>query len=188
MRTHITAPPETCAGVGNDRFVCFEETSNSEAFKGTTLDLCNYADSPGELQSRSSRTGPGRQEMWTALPSLSLIHRASLKKSLVLIMPQLTVGTTLTSLWTATSTAVHRNYKRGIMKSLCSEAELANCRQPQTVIVVLLCWVPAEHSSPTLRSLWSKTHTEDNAEMQCVHASVAGWWHTQIKLLLLQLD
>lgn len=78
--------------------MCFEEAPNSEAFKGTALDLYNDADSPGELQSRSSRMGPGRQEMWTALPSLSLIHRASLKKSLVLVMPQLSVGTTVTSL------------------------------------------------------------------------------------------
>lgn len=81
--------------------MCLEEAPNSDAFQGTALDLYNYTDSPGELQSSSSRKGPVRQDMWTAFPSLSAIHRASLKKSLVLVMPQFTVGTTVTSLWTA---------------------------------------------------------------------------------------
>lgn len=77
--------------------MCLEEAPNSDAFQGTALDLYNYTDSPGELQSSSSRKGSGRQEMWTAFPSVSLTHRASLKKSLVLVMPQFTIGTTVAS-------------------------------------------------------------------------------------------
>lgn len=68
-----------CAGVGNYKFVCLEEAPDSDAFQGTALDLYNYTDPPGQLQSSSSRMGSGRQT-WTAFPSLSLIHTANLKK------------------------------------------------------------------------------------------------------------